>query len=139
MGRSEQELGRPDEALPHYQRALEIDPNDAQAIELLARLQFVRERYLDSFDLFRALVERDPDNAELRANLGATLYHWDGSKTRSAASSMPCRSIRRSIRCAPPWSSCAADAVASRAALTWYACDRYERCIAMHQASLTDR
>ena len=75
MGRSEQELGRPDEALPHYQRALEIDPNDAQAIELLARLQFVRERYLDSFDLFQALVERDPDNAELRANLGATLYH----------------------------------------------------------------
>ena len=75
MGRSEQELGRPDEALPHYQRALEIDPEDAQAIELLARLQFVRERYLESFDLFQDLVELAPDNAELQANLGATLYH----------------------------------------------------------------
>ena len=75
MGRSEQELGRPDEALPHYERALEIDPNDARAIELLARLQFVRERYLESFALFQTLVELDPDNADLHANLGATLYH----------------------------------------------------------------
>ena len=75
MGRSEQELGRPDEALAHYQRALEIDPEDAQAVELLARLQFVRERYLESFALFQTLVERDPDNADLHANLGATLYH----------------------------------------------------------------
>jgi tetratricopeptide (TPR) repeat protein len=75
MGRSEQELGRPDEALPHYQRALEIDPDDAQAIELLARLQFVRERYLESFALFETLVAIDPDNADLHANLGAALYH----------------------------------------------------------------
>ena len=75
MGRSEQELGRPDEALPHYERALQIDPADARAIELLARLQFVRERYLESFALFQALVEIVPDNAEVHANLGATLYH----------------------------------------------------------------
>ena len=75
MGRSEQELGRPDAALPHYERALQIDPADARAIELLARLQFVRERYLESFELFRTLVEIDPDNAEAHANLGATLYH----------------------------------------------------------------
>ena len=75
MGRSEQKLGRPDEALPHYERALQIDPADARAIELLARLQFVRERYLESFDLFRTLVEIDPDNAQAHANLGATLYH----------------------------------------------------------------
>ena len=75
MGRSEQELGRPDEALPHYERALEIDPDDARAIELLARLQFVRERYLESFALFQTLVELDPDNADWHANLGATLYH----------------------------------------------------------------
>ena len=75
MGRSEQKLGRPDEALPHYERALHIDPADARAIELLARLQFVRERYLESFDLFRTLVEIDPDNAQAHANLGATLYH----------------------------------------------------------------
>ena len=75
MGRCEQELGRPDDALPHYQRALEIDSADARAIELLARLQFVRERYLESFDLFRTLVEIDPANAQNHANLGATLYH----------------------------------------------------------------
>ena len=75
MGRSEQELGRPDQALPHYERALQIDPDDAQAIELLARLQFVRERYLESFALFQALVEFDPDNAGIHANLGAALYH----------------------------------------------------------------
>ena len=75
MGRSEQELGRPDEALPHYERALQINPDDARAIELLARLQFVRERYLESFALFETLVESDPDNAEIHANLGATLYH----------------------------------------------------------------
>ena len=75
MGRSEQELGRPDEALPHYERALQIDPDDARAIELLARLQFVRERYLESFALFQTLVEFDPDNAQIHANLGAALYH----------------------------------------------------------------
>ena len=75
MGRSEQELGRPDAALPHYERALEIDPDDVQAVELLARLQFVRERYLESFALFRTLVEIDPGNARIHANLGAALYH----------------------------------------------------------------
>ena len=75
MGRCEQELGRPDDALPHYERALQIDPDDAQAIELLARLQFVRERYLEAFDLYRTLVEIVPDAAGTHANLGATLYH----------------------------------------------------------------
>ena len=75
MGRSKQELGLPDDALPHFQRALEIDPDDAQAIELLARLQFVRERYLESFDLFQTLVDINPDSAEIHANLGAALYH----------------------------------------------------------------
>ena len=75
MGRSEQELGRPDAALPHYERALQFDPDDTLAIELLARLQFVRERYLESFALFQTLVEFDPDNARIHANLGAALYH----------------------------------------------------------------
>ena len=75
MGRCEQELGRPDAALPHYERALQIDPDDALAIDLLARLQFVRERYLEAFDLYRTLVEIDPDSAQTHANLGATLYH----------------------------------------------------------------
>ena len=75
MGRCEQELGRPDAALPHYERALLLDPDDARAIDLLARLQFVRERYLEAFDLYRTLVEIDPAAAQTHANLGATLYH----------------------------------------------------------------
>ena len=35
----------------------------------------MRERYLESFDLFQTLVNIDPDNAEIHANLGAALYH----------------------------------------------------------------
>lgn len=75
MGRCEQELGRPDAALPHYERAVQIDPADALAIDLLARLQFERERYLESLNQYRTLVDIDPDSARNHANLGATLYH----------------------------------------------------------------
>ena len=77
MGQCEQELGRLETALRHYERAIGIDPEDTLAIDLLARLQFARERYVEAADLFRTLIEIQPGNALTHANLGATLYHLD--------------------------------------------------------------
>ena len=75
MGRCEQELGRLEAALRHYQRAIAIHPEDTLAIDLLARLQFARERYAEAAALFRTLIEIQPDTAPSHANLGATIYH----------------------------------------------------------------
>ncbi len=75
MGRAAQELGRSEEAAEHYERALEIDPRDAEAVDLLAALQFGWRRYAAALDLYRTLVEINPASAQTHANLGATLYH----------------------------------------------------------------
>ena len=77
MGQAARELGLLDAAGEHLEHAVRLDPRDTAAIDLLARLRFEQRRYEDALGLFRRLAERYPDNAQVHANLGATLYYLD--------------------------------------------------------------
>ena len=75
-GQAAQELGRP-EAAEHYERAVQINPRDAEAIDRLAQLRFREQQYELALDLYRTLVQMSPENAQTHANLGITLYRLD--------------------------------------------------------------
>ena len=74
MGRAAQELGRPD-AADHFERAVQLDPRDAEALDRLAMLRFAEQDYEAAFGLYRNLLRINPDNAQTHSNLGATLYY----------------------------------------------------------------
>ena len=74
MGRATQELGQPD-AADHFERAVQHDPRDAEALDRLAMLRFGEQNYEAAFELYRSLLEINPDNAQTHSNLGATLYY----------------------------------------------------------------
>ena len=75
MGRAALELGRSDEAAHHFERALQLDPRNAEVLDYLALVRFRQERYETALDLYRRLVEVSPDNAQAHANMGAALYY----------------------------------------------------------------
>ena len=75
MGRAALELGRSEEAAHHFERALQLDPRNAEALDYLALVRFRQQRYETALDLYRRLVEIRPDNAQAHANMGATLYY----------------------------------------------------------------
>ena len=77
MGHAAQELGRPAAAAEHYERAVQIDPRDAEAIDRLAMLRFREQRYEVALDLYRTLVEINQNSAQSHANMGAALYYLD--------------------------------------------------------------
>ena len=79
MGRAAQELGRPD-AADHFERAVQLDPSDAEALDRLAMLRFGEQDYEAAFGLYRSLLEINPDNAQTHSNLGATLYYLGRSE-----------------------------------------------------------
>ena len=67
--------GKPAEAIPYYQRALEIDPNSihtifnyAQALDQLGKFDLAVEQY-------KKWIELDPKNSDAYYNLGLTLHH----------------------------------------------------------------
>ena len=74
MGRAALELGRP-EAVDHFERAVQLDPRDAEALDRLALLRFREQNYEAAFGLYRSLLEINPDNPQTHSNLGATLYY----------------------------------------------------------------
>ena len=74
MGRAAHELERP-EAAGHFERALQIDPRDAETLDYLAMLRFGEQRYEAALRLYETLVEINPGSAQTHTNLGATLYH----------------------------------------------------------------
>ena len=65
--------GRADVALPHFQRACQISPNSDAAWNDLAAAHLALGQSAAAADIFSRLVERDPDDAELRINYGAAL------------------------------------------------------------------
>ena len=75
MGRASQQMGQPDTAAQYYARAVKSHPRDAEALDLLAGLRFGQQRYAEALDLYRTLIDVQPDNATAYANLGAVLYH----------------------------------------------------------------
>ena len=77
MGRAAQELGRSEAAAQHYERALQLDPRDAEALDRLAMVRFGQQRYETALALYRRLVEIVPGDAQTHANIGAALYYLD--------------------------------------------------------------
>ena len=75
MGRAYQSLERSEAALQSYERAVEIDPRNTEALDRLAMTHFGRKRYEAALGLYRRLAEIAPSGAQTHANLAATLYH----------------------------------------------------------------
>ena len=75
MGTASAELDRTDAAATHYQRAVEIEPGNTDALDHLAKARFEAKRYAEALDLYRALLEIQPESAQTHSNLGATLFY----------------------------------------------------------------
>ena len=73
-GRTLLGLGRDGEAATHFQRAIERDPDHAEAIDHLALWRFGRREYEQALALYRAHADLAPDDPTVHANTGVTLY-----------------------------------------------------------------
>ena len=77
MGRAAWKLERADAAAGHFERALQFDPRDTEALDRLALVRFEQRRYKEALGLYRRLAEINPDIALTHANLATTLYRLD--------------------------------------------------------------
>ena len=75
MGLAEEELGRSEAAAGHFERALQLDPRDAEALDRLALVRYRQQRYAVALELYRRLAEVTPEGAQTHANMGAALYY----------------------------------------------------------------
>jgi tetratricopeptide (TPR) repeat protein len=75
MGQSAQQLGRTEEAAAHFERALQLDPHDAPALDRLALVRIGQRQFAEALDLYDRLIAISPEDAQTHANRGATLYH----------------------------------------------------------------
>ena len=77
MGRAFNALDRAEEAAEHYAAALEIDPRSATALDSFAVLRFRQQRYEEALRLYESLVGIGEANAQIHANMAATLSFLD--------------------------------------------------------------
>ena len=77
MGTALRELGRPQSAEAHFRRALQLKPRNMEELEQLARSHFRRKHYRQALELYRMLLESNPDSASTHADIGVTLYYLD--------------------------------------------------------------
>ena len=68
-----QQAGQLDLAGKFFQKALEIDPDNSIAHQLLGRLAHLRGAHQEAVDFFVRAIECGSDNAEIRTNLGSCL------------------------------------------------------------------
>ena len=68
-----QSLGRLDEAVEHFESALELDSEFIEAHDSLARLHFAREDYEQALERFEAIERLRPDAASI-TNVGVILF-----------------------------------------------------------------
>ena len=94
LGRALQGLGRTRAGEAHFRRALKLDPHNMEALEYVAASHFRQKRYRQALELYRTLLEIDPDKATTHANIGATLYYLD--RTEEAI-----RSLERALALDP--------------------------------------
>ena len=62
------------EAAAQFERAVERDPNHAEALDYLALWRFGQGEYEGALDLYRAQATLRPDSAAVHANVAVTLY-----------------------------------------------------------------
>ena len=74
IGWASEKLGRVGAAVRHYERAVAIDPRNAEALDHLAGTRVEGKRYEEALGLYRTMLEVRPDSARTHSNLGATLY-----------------------------------------------------------------
>ena len=74
LGKASWGLGRLQAGDEYFRRALELDPHNMQTIEYVAAAHFRQKRYQETLDLYRTLLEIDPDRAATHADIGATLH-----------------------------------------------------------------
>ena len=75
MGKASRALGRAEAAVEHFERAVETDPRNPEALDHLALTRFEEKRYEEALDLYRTMLEVRPDSARTHSNLGSTNYH----------------------------------------------------------------
>ena len=73
-GRSLLELNRTADAAEQFERALQRDPDHAEALDHLAHLRFGQKQYEAALDLYRTQAALKPGSVTVRANIGVTLY-----------------------------------------------------------------
>lgn len=74
LARVAQALGQPEAAGKQYERALDINPRDQEALRRLILLRFEQQQHEKALDLLRTLAEADPGNAEVHLNVGIVLH-----------------------------------------------------------------
>ncbi len=75
LGAESARQGRPDEALPLFSRALEIDPGYAEAHNNLGGIYYNQGRMAEALDQFSQAVSLRPDYGEAHLNLGLALHN----------------------------------------------------------------
>lgn len=73
LGDTENQLGYVDEALENYQKALDRDPTQKEAILNIARYEWSLEHYRIALALVKSALEEHPDDADLEIQL-ADMY-----------------------------------------------------------------
>ena len=84
-GRALLGLGRDDDAAAHFERAIEREPNHAEALDHLALWRFGRQEYEQALALYRAHANLVPDDPTVHANTGVTLYFLGRSEEALAS------------------------------------------------------
>ena len=74
LARTAEAQGRIEAAEEQYELALAINPRDPETIKLLISLHFEQQRYEETLDLFRTLMDVEPDNAEVHLNMGVVFH-----------------------------------------------------------------
>ena len=75
LGRKSWEWDRLQAAEKYLRRALELDPRNREGLKHLAGSYFKQKRYQEALDLYRTLLEVDPEDATTHFNIGAALYY----------------------------------------------------------------
>jgi tetratricopeptide (TPR) repeat protein len=76
------DLGEIDQAVLHYQLALKIQPDYADAVEKLAHIYILKKDLSSAVSLFEKLVEISPDSKEIYYNI-ACLYSMQQKPAQS--------------------------------------------------------
>ena len=75
LGKASWGLDRIEEGDAYFRRALELDPHNLETIEYVAAAHFRQKRYQEALDLYRKLLEFNPDRAATHTDIGATLHY----------------------------------------------------------------
>ena len=73
LGTAHLELGNVDKAVENFRRAIESDPDDADAMDHLGLLFFERGNFQDALGQYLAMADLRPTSAQVQVNIGTSL------------------------------------------------------------------